>query len=81
MSHDNLDRVIALAGIYQAVNCVMRIARHGSADTDAMEPCIYSLLQVNARRRGCRLRRTGGSPTAHDRSSRSSPASRSATWS
>jgi high frequency lysogenization protein len=48
MTHDNLDRVIALAGIYQAINCVMRVARHGSADTDAMEPCIYSLLQVNA---------------------------------
>ncbi|WP_373508066.1 high frequency lysogenization protein HflD [Thiocapsa sp.] len=48
MTHDNLDRVIALAGIYQAVNSVMRVARHGTADTDAMEPCIYSLLQVNA---------------------------------
>jgi high frequency lysogenization protein len=48
MSHDNLDRVVALAGIYQAVNGVMRIARHGSADIDTMEPCIYSLMQVNA---------------------------------
>ena len=48
MPHDNLDRVIALAGIYQAVNCVMRVARNGSADTDAMEPCIYSLLQISA---------------------------------
>ena len=48
MPHDNLDRLIALAGIYQAVNCVMRVARSGSADTDTMEPCIYSLLQVNA---------------------------------
>jgi high frequency lysogenization protein len=48
MSHSELDRVIALAGIYQAVNCVMRIARQGAADTDLMEPCIYSLLQIDA---------------------------------
>jgi high frequency lysogenization protein len=48
MPHDNLDRVVALSGIYQAVNCVMRVARYGSADTEAMEPCIYSLLQINA---------------------------------
>lgn len=48
MSHSDLDRVIALAGIYQAVNCVMRIARQGAADTDLMEPCIYSLLQIDA---------------------------------
>ena len=48
MPHDNLDRVIALAGIYQAANCVMQIARHGSADTDKMEPCIHSLFQVDA---------------------------------
>jgi high frequency lysogenization protein len=48
MSHSDLDRVTALAGIYQAVNCVMRIARQGAADTDLMEPCIYSLLQIDA---------------------------------
>jgi high frequency lysogenization protein len=48
MQHDNQDRVIALAGIYQAVACVMRIARTGSADTAAIEPCIYSLFQVDA---------------------------------
>ncbi len=48
MAHDNYDRVTALAGVYQAVNCVLRIARYGSADTSAMEPCIYSLFQVDA---------------------------------
>lgn len=48
MAHDNQDRVTALAGIYQAVACVMRIARAGNADTAAMEPCIHSLFQVDA---------------------------------
>ncbi|MBK1643297.1 lysogenization regulator HflD [Thiocapsa imhoffii] len=48
MSHDPLDRLTALAGIYQAVNCVLRVARHGTVDLDTMEPCIYSLLQVDA---------------------------------
>ncbi len=50
MPHDNQERIVALAGIYQAVNAVIRIARHGAADADAMEPCIYSLLQVDAER-------------------------------
>ncbi len=48
MAHDDQERVTALAGIYQAVACVVRIARTGSADTAAMEPCLYSLLQVDA---------------------------------
>mgnify|MGYP005859338695 CR=1 FL=1 len=48
MAYDNQDRLTALAGIYQAVACVMRIARTGSADTAAMEPCIHSLFQVDA---------------------------------
>ncbi len=48
MPHDNLDRVIALAGIYQAVHCVIQIARQGTTDTASMEPCIDSLFQVNA---------------------------------
>ena len=48
MAYDDQDRVTALAGIYQAVGCVMRIAHSGSADTAAMEPCIYSLFQVDA---------------------------------
>lgn len=48
MAYDNQDRACALAGIYQSVACVARIARTGSADTAAMEPCIYSLFQVDA---------------------------------
>jgi len=48
MAHDDQDRLTALAGIYQAVACVMRIARTGSADTAVMEPCIYSLFQIDA---------------------------------
>ncbi|EXJ16088.1 high frequency lysogenization protein HflD [Imhoffiella purpurea] len=45
---DTLERVTALAGIYQAVNCVMQIARKGTVDTDVMTPCIHSLYQVDA---------------------------------
>lgn len=48
MPHTNLERTIALAGLYQAVNCVIRIARHGSVDTEIMQPCIHSLFQVDA---------------------------------
>ncbi|HYN77165.1 MAG TPA: high frequency lysogenization protein HflD [Lamprocystis sp. (in: g-proteobacteria)] len=48
MAHDDQDRVTALAGIFQAVACVIRIARTGSADVSAIEPCIYSLFQVDA---------------------------------
>ncbi len=48
MPHDNLDRVTALAGIYQAVNGVHQIARQGATETASMEPSIYSLFQVNA---------------------------------
>ncbi|MBK1720135.1 high frequency lysogenization protein HflD [Thiocystis violacea] len=48
MPHTNLERVIALAGLYQALNCVIRIARHGTADADTMEPCLHSLFQIDA---------------------------------
>ncbi|MGQ9660408.1 MAG: high frequency lysogenization protein HflD [Thermochromatium sp.] len=48
MPHTNLERTIALAGLYQAVNCVIRIARQGSVDAELMRPCIYSLFQVDA---------------------------------
>lgn len=48
MAHDNQERVTALAGVYQAIACVVRISRTGSADTTAMEPCIYSILQTDA---------------------------------
>lgn len=42
------ERVLALAGLHQAVHCVVHIARTGSADASAMEPCIHSLFQVDA---------------------------------
>jgi len=48
MPYSDQDRLIALAGIYQAVLCVRRIARQGALDTDAMEPCLFSLFQTDA---------------------------------
>lgn len=48
MAHDSQERITALAGVYQASACVMRIARSGSADTAAIEPCVHSLFQVDA---------------------------------
>lgn len=48
MPHSDRDRLLALAGIYQAALCVRQIARQGSVDADLMEPCLYSLFQTNA---------------------------------
>lgn len=48
MTYTGQDKLIALAGIYQAALCVKQVARQGSVDTDAMEPCIYSLFQTEA---------------------------------
>ncbi len=48
MEHSDQDRLIALAGLHQAAHCVQRIANRGSVDTAQMEPCIYSLFQVDA---------------------------------
>jgi high frequency lysogenization protein len=48
MAHTERDRLIALAGIYQAALCVRQVARQGTVDTDLMEPCIYSLFQTEA---------------------------------
>lgn len=48
MAYSDRDRLIALAGLYQATHCVMRVARYGSVDTAAAEPCIFSLFQVDA---------------------------------
>ncbi len=47
MSYTDQDRLIAFAGIYQAAYCVRQIARHGTVDTRIMEPCIYSLFQID----------------------------------
>jgi high frequency lysogenization protein len=48
MPYTDQDRLIALAGIFQAAHCVRQIARKGTVDTDTMEPCIYSLFQTDA---------------------------------
>ena len=48
MTYTEQDKLIALAGIYQAALCVKQVARQGSVDTDAFEPCIYSLFQTDA---------------------------------
>ena len=42
------DRCIALAGVFQAAGLASRVARHGMADSDAMESSLYSLFQVDA---------------------------------
>jgi len=48
MPYSDQDRIIALAGLHQAAHCVLRIANRGSVDIDQMEPCLYSLFQVDA---------------------------------
>jgi high frequency lysogenization protein len=48
MTYTENDKLMALAGTYQAALCVQAIARHGSVDAEAMEPCIYSLFQIDA---------------------------------
>ena len=47
MSYTDLDRLTAFAGVYQAAYCVRQIARQGTVDTRIMEPCIYSLFQLD----------------------------------
>ena len=48
MPYSDQDRLVALAGVYQAALCVRRIATLGSVDADFMQPCIYSLFQTDA---------------------------------
>jgi high frequency lysogenization protein len=47
MSYTDLDRLTAFAGVYQSAYCVRQIARQGTVDTRIMEPCIYSLFQID----------------------------------
>ena len=42
------DRCIALAGVFQAAGLASKVARHGMADSDAMESSLYSLFQVDS---------------------------------
>jgi len=48
MPHSDQDRLIALCGIHQAAHCVQRIANRGTVDSGQMEPCVYSLFQIDA---------------------------------
>jgi high frequency lysogenization protein len=48
MAYTDRDRLVALAGIYQAARCVRGTARRGSAHWSEMETCIYSLFQTDA---------------------------------
>lgn len=48
MPHDDLATVTALAGVYQAIDAVIQIARQGKMETATVEPCIYSLFQIDA---------------------------------
>ncbi|MES9856451.1 MAG: high frequency lysogenization protein HflD [Sedimenticola sp.] len=42
------DRAIAIAGVFQAAKLASQIARHGIAESSAMETSIHSLFQVSA---------------------------------
>ncbi|MBB1126370.1 high frequency lysogenization protein HflD [Thiospirillum jenense] len=46
-THSERDRLLAIAGLYQAAACVQAIARHGRIETAPMQPCIYSLFQFD----------------------------------
>jgi high frequency lysogenization protein len=48
MAYSDTDRLLALAGLFQAAWCAQRIARHGMADSNAMEACIHSIFQTDA---------------------------------
>jgi high frequency lysogenization protein len=47
MSHDDKDRTLALAGIYQAAALVDQIARTGISDSSALEATIGSVLRLD----------------------------------
>ena len=42
------DRLLALAGIFQAAQLVDQVAKKGVADADAIETCIFSIFQTDA---------------------------------
>ena len=48
MSHNDTDRTLALAGLFQAVDLVNQVARRGVVDQDALETSIRSILQLDA---------------------------------
>lgn len=48
MSGTLTDRVIALAGIFQAAQLVQQVARKGMTDTDTLEACISTIFKIDA---------------------------------
>jgi len=48
MAYSDRDRIIALAGVYQAAWCTQGVARRGTTDAAAMEAGVYSLFQIDA---------------------------------
>ncbi len=48
MTYSDQDRMLALAGCFQAAWCAQGIARRGMADSAAMETSIHSLFQTDA---------------------------------
>ena len=48
MSYSDQDRILALAGCFQAAWCAQGIARRGMADSAAMETSVHSLFQTDA---------------------------------
>lgn len=48
MSYSLSDQMIALAGVHQALRAVRQIATRGTVDSAVMEPCLYSLFQIDA---------------------------------
>jgi high frequency lysogenization protein len=47
MSYTDSDRVLALAGVFQAAQLTTEIARHGKVDTAALKACVHSLYEFN----------------------------------
>lgn len=47
MSYTESDRVLALAGVFQAAQLTAETARHGETDPAALNACIHSLYQFN----------------------------------
>ncbi len=48
MAYSDQDRIIALAGVYQAAWCAQSIARRGMADSDAMATSIGSIFHTDS---------------------------------
>lgn len=48
MTYSDQERIIALAGLHQAIHCLQSIAIRGEVAEAALRPCIYSLFQLDA---------------------------------